>query len=175
MHTQAQRHTHTHLRLWIPTFPSFFLLPAWVTENTLSSIKSHDHLNMERSAVYVCKHTYTHTQTHTHTHTHIVTDRGGYPKEGAGHQNYKVGQNECHGTTADEEQLNCSVYTHPQTYAMCSCTKYWCQNMTFDLDFWLRENDILVETYCNKWLLIYCKILKGLITVLNWSLLPLCG
>lgn len=42
----------------------------------------------------------------THARTHREKDR---VSEGAGHQNYKVGQNKHHDTTANEEQLNCSI------------------------------------------------------------------
>lgn len=34
-----------------------------------------------------------------------------HPKEGAGHHNYKVGENKYHGATANKEQLNCRTHT----------------------------------------------------------------
>ncbi len=65
-------------------------------------------------SVYVRKHTYTQPPTHTPTHTH--TDKGGYPKEEAGHQNYKVGEYKSHDATTNEEQLNSRVYVHTDTH-----------------------------------------------------------
>ena len=123
MNTGTKTHSYTHLRLWIPTFPSFFLLTAWLKHSFLYQVT----WPLEYGKICrVC------TQTHIHTHTHTVADRGGYPKEGVGHQNYKVGQHECHD---DEEQLNCSVYTHPQTYAMYSCAHVNTQSI--DTKTWL--------------------------------------